>query len=74
MLYKRSSFLKWLKEKCDCELIPVTETVMTIKHGPASASMYMTKGDKIDYEEIYVFYKKLYLPMLPGDSDLIRID
>jgi hypothetical protein len=73
MLYTRSSFMRWLQQVCDCQLQPINNTIR-IKHGPATAYMYMTGRDVIDYEEIYILYGKLYLPQLPGDSDLERVE
>ena len=75
MLYKRSSFIKWLKDKFDCEITPIRDTkVLIIKNGPVSSKMWMDGKDVIDYEEIYMHYQKLYLTDMPGDKDLIRIE
>lgn len=75
MLYTRTSFLKYLKEKHDCEIIPLRDKrVLRIKHGPATYHMWLHKYDRIDYEEIFIAYQKLYLPDLPGEKDLERIE
>lgn len=75
MLYKRSSFLKYLKEKHDCEISPVRDTrVLIIRNGPTSAKMWLDNNDRIDYEEIWLVCRKLYLVDLPGEKDLERIE
>lgn len=73
MLYTRSSFIKYLVDVHDCEVINLNDrrgNVITIKHGPATAFMWANKKDIIDYEEIYIICKKLWLTNLPGDKDL----
>ena len=75
MLYTRSSFLKYLKEKHDCTISPIRDTrVLVVRNGPVSARMWLDTKDRIDYEEIWLFCQKLYLTDLPGDKDLIRIE
>jgi len=77
MLYTRSSFLRWLREKNDCTIIVLDEpraNCLKIIHGPAVHYMWLGKKDRIDYEEIYIAYQKLYLADLPGDKDLERIE
>jgi len=75
MSYKRSSFLKLLKEKWGCEIKPVLDTnVLLIKYGSASSRMWLDGKDRIRYEEIYLHYLKLGLPDLPGEKDLEIID
>lgn len=75
MLYKRSSFINYLKEKHDCEISPVRDSrVLRIKNGPVSAYMFLDNKDRIDYEEIWIICRKLYLVDLPGDKDLERIE
>jgi hypothetical protein len=74
MLYKRSSFLKYLKEKHDCESSPIKDTnVLVIKNGPVSCRMWVNPNDRIDYEEIVIVCGKLFVG-LPGNSELIRIE
>jgi len=76
MLYTRSSFLKYLTDKRDCQIKPLNQgrnTVILIQHGPVSAYIHLNNKDLIDYEEIYIVCKKLFLD-LPGDSDLVRIE
>lgn len=78
MLYKRSSFIKWLKDVEGCEIIPLANNnrkgTILIKNGSARFNMQSNFEDVIDYEEIYIAYKKLYLSRLPGDADLIRVE
>lgn len=74
MLYKRSSFLTFLKEKYDCEIIPLDGGALKIKHGSAQSFMITNRKDQIDYEEVYMHYQKLWLPDVPGDADLERIE
>ena len=74
MLYSRSSFIKWLVEECHCEVSPLPNNpkVLLIKYLNESTKMFVTHGDKIDYEEIYRHYQRLLLPFLPGDNDLVK--
>lgn len=75
MLYRRSSFINWLKEKHDCEVNPIQDTrVLIIKNGMMSVKMWLDFNDRIDYEEIWMMCNKLYIVGLPGDSELIRIE
>lgn len=75
MIYKRSSFIRWLQEDCECEVFPVNDArTLKIVNGPASAYMFVSKRDRIDYEEIYILYRKLCLADLPGDKDLERVE
>jgi len=78
MLYKRSSFLKWLKEVKDCQIKPLGNNVRggAVKafNGPASTYIGTDEKDRIDYEEIYIICRNLYIDGLPGDSDLVRIE
>jgi hypothetical protein len=75
MLYKRSSFLTYLKVKHDCTIAPIRDTrVIVIKNGPVSVRMWVDSKDRIDYEEIWLICQKLYLTDLPGEKDLIRIE
>ena len=76
MLYTRSSFIKWLTDVKDCEIININDrrgNVITIKNGSATAFIWVNKKDVIDYEEIYVVTRKLWLE-LPGDKDLVRVE
>lgn len=71
MLYKRSSFLKWLKEKFDCEYSPIGDSnILQIRNGGVTSYMRVDSNDIIDYEEIHRQCDKLYIPDLPGDKDL----
>lgn len=78
MIYKCSSFLKWLKEGKDCEIIPMQNNsrlgVILIKNGVMKYYLMTNKKDRIDYEEIYNACQRLYIVGLPGDSDLERIE
>lgn len=75
MLYSRSSFIKWLTEVKDCEVIPKPDSsVITIKNGMVKAYMYANSKNVIDYEEIYALCNKLYIVGLPGNSDLELIE
>jgi hypothetical protein len=76
MVYARSSFIKWLTDAKDCEIINLKDSrarVITIKNGPCSAYILIRQKDEIDYEEIWLVCKKLWLE-LPGDKDLKRIE
>ncbi len=74
-LFKRTSFVRLLKTKYDCEIKTLKDgNSLKIIHGPASAYLYMTKLDRIDYDEIYLFYQKLCLPDLPSPSELEEAD
>ena len=73
MRYKRSSFIKWLKEKCDVEIQPLPDTRgVKLVNGPVHSYMFVNRHDCIEYKEIYVHCQKLYLVDLPGDKDLER--
>lgn len=74
MLYKRSSFLTYLKDK-GCDIIPLKDSpVIKIVNGTQSAYIRLSGSDLIDYEEIYLIYNKLLLVDLPGDKDLDRVE
>lgn len=79
MLYTRSSFIEWLEQVEECEIIPIkndhsTRGTLLIKNGSAKFYMHTDAKDMIDYEEIYIAYKYLYLSQLPGEKDLKRIE
>lgn len=75
MLYTRSSFVKWLKEKKDCEVEPLPNSRgLVIKNGVMKAYIWSDKRNRIDYGEIYTLCNKLMIVGLPGDSDLERIE
>jgi aminopeptidase C len=77
MLYKRSSFVKWLHEVKECDITPLTGKsagVILIKNWNYKFYLEYDKKDRIDYEEIYLACSKLYIDGLPGDSDLERIE
>lgn len=72
MLYTRSSFLRYLTDKRDCEIVNVNDgrnRVLSLKNGPCGAFIFTNRKDIIDYEEIFIVCKKLYID-LPGNSDL----
>jgi hypothetical protein len=70
-LYKRSSFLTLLRTKYDCKLTPLKDrNTIKVENGPAVAYIFVTKLDRIDYDEIYLFYQKLALPELPSPLEL----
>ena len=69
MLYTRNSFISYLINKCDCETFPLRDgRGLLIKNG-LSAKSHMIFTANIDYEEIELHCKKLYVG-LPGNSDL----
>lgn len=73
MVYTRSSYLTWLSEKHDCNIIPLDEKgTLRIWHGPMKSHMRNTKH--IDYIEIFMHHQKLWLPELPTESDLVRVE
>jgi hypothetical protein len=75
MLYKRSSFIKWLTEVKECEVFPIRDTnVLIIKNWQISIKIMLDKKDRIDYEEIWLICNKLYIVGLPGDNELERIE
>lgn len=74
MLYKRSSFLTFLKKKYDCDIKIMDSKAIRIKYGNELFYMVTNKADIIDYEEIYICYNRLLLPDLPGDKDLERVE
>jgi len=74
MIYKRSSFLTLLKEKYDCEIKVIGNGVIKIIHGSAHSFMHTDSKDRIDYEEVYRHYQKLWLPSLPTSSELELIE
>ncbi len=76
MVYTRSSFIKWLTKVKDCEIVNLNDIrsrVISIKNGPCTAYIIIAKKDVIDYEEIYIICKKLWLD-LPGNKDLEIIE
>ena len=74
MRYKRSSFLKYLKDKHDCEISPIKGTnALIIKNGPVNCKTWINPKDIIDYEEIGIICQKLFVG-LPGHSELIPVD
>ena len=77
MLYTRSSFIKYLTKVHNCEIINLNDRrgrVVTIRNGPAKTFIWATGRDVIDYEEIYLVCKKLWLTDLPGDKDLEKVE
>ena len=75
MLYKRSSFIHWLRDSRDCEIKPIRDSRVTIiENGVMSHRMWMDRHDRIDYEEIWMVCNNLMIVGLPGDGDLIRIE
>ena len=75
MLYKRSSFIKWLSEVKDCDVTPLKYAQgVKIMNGSASVRLWTDSKDRIDYEEIYTVIQKLWIDGLPGDSDLEKPD
>jgi len=60
----------------DCEIININYrrgNVITIKNGSAIAYIWANKKDLIDYEEIYIVCKKLWID-IPGDHDLKKAE
>lgn len=75
MLYKRSSFVNWLKDFRDCEITILRNSRVTIiSNGVMSHRMWMDRHDRIDYEEIWMVCNNLMIVGLPVDKDLIRIE
>ncbi len=77
MLYTRSSFINYLINVHQCEIIDINDRkdkVITIKNGPAQAFIWATGKDQIDYEMILRVCNKLWLTDLPGDKDLEKIE
>lgn len=75
MLYTRSSFLTWLRKVHNCEITPIEKSpVLIIENGVASARIWTSKKDLIDYEEIHRVCNVLYIVGLPGDKDLKKIE
>jgi len=75
MLYKRSSYLKWLTDHHQCEIIPVRDTrVIIIKNWQITVKMWLDFNDRIDYEEIWIVNNKLMIVGMPGEKDLKRIE
>ena len=75
MCYTRSSFVRYLTGKRNCEIINHNDRksrVITIIKDSATAYIMTSKKDIISYTEIYIVCEKLGLD-LPGDSDLERI-
>lgn len=77
MLYTRTSFIKYLREVHYCTFTPLNQgknRVLLVTNGPAKAYILVTGKDRIDYEEIHIICTKLWLPDLPGDKDLEKIE
>ncbi len=77
MLYTRSSFINYLKKVHDCTITPIStgnSSILQIQHGPAKAYIMVKGKDRIDYEEIYIVCRKLWLSDMPGDKDLVKIE
>lgn len=75
MLYKRSSFIKWLTEEKGCEVFPLKDKkVLLVQNGIAKAYLWLNPKDLIDYEEIFIFCNKIYIDGLPGDKDLKKAE
>lgn len=77
MLYTRSSFINYLINVHDCEIITKSDgsdRFVHIKNGPAKAYLWAGGKDQIDYETIQIVCNKLWLPYLPGHSDLEPIE
>ena len=78
MLYTRSSFIKWLRESAECEIMPIGDRrglgVIKVINGPVHTYIQSGYKDVIDYEEIQLKCSQLYLSRWPNDSDLDRIE
>ena len=73
MLYTRASFINYLQEVHKCDIIPLKDGKgVRIKY--MNESCYFNMTGTIDYDEVYLYYQKLLLPYLPGDSDLERVE
>lgn len=73
MLYTRASFINYLQQKHECETKPLPDGEgVRIKYG--NCVCYFNMTGTIDYKEVYLYYQKLLLPYLPGDSDLERAE
>ena len=73
MLYKRSSFIKWLHEVKNCEITPFGSgkgAGYLVRNGSCKCYIGGDTRDLIDYEEIFLHYNSLYLDGLPGNSEL----
>ena len=74
MLYKRSSFIKWLINKHGCTAMPLPRTnVLIVESKWSTYKMWINPKDIIDYEEIDMACQKLHIQDLPGDKDLIKV-
>ena len=74
LLYKRSSFIKWLTAK-GCEVYPLKHTNVMMIEGPfCTVKMWINPKDVIDYEEIVLICQKLHLQDLPGNKDLVIVE
>lgn len=79
LLYTRSSFLRWLSQVKECEIKPLDYDDndrgrysfggILIKNGPCKFYMGTDQRDRIDYGEIRIICKKLWIE-LPNHSDL----
>jgi hypothetical protein len=84
LLYKRSSFLRWLQKKKDCTVEPLNFDDsdrrrdsfggVVIRNHVIKAFMGIDHKDRIAYEEIHLFCDKLMIDGLPGESELERAD
>jgi hypothetical protein len=74
MFYTRSSFIRYLTGKRNCEIINCNDRkdrVITFRNVPFTGYLVTGSIDIIDYEEIAFACRKLRID-LPGDSDLER--
>ncbi len=74
MLYKRSSFLKWLENTHDCKIDVLPRGGLRVKYGFEHFHMITNKKDLIDYEEIFICCNRLGLIGLPGNKDLEPVE
>jgi uncharacterized protein YlaI len=76
MLYTRSSFITYLTKVHDCEIVVLDDSkgkALQVKNGPAKAYIMVNSRNRIDYKEIFIVCKKLYLP-IPLNADLEKIE
>ena len=74
MLYTRTSFITWLRDVKECDIITFDKNYVLIKNGVMKHYMGVDSKDRIDYEEIWIICTNLYIVGLPGDKDLVRIE
>lgn len=74
MLYTRTSFITWLRDVKECDIITFDKNYVLIKNGVMKHYMGVDSKDRIDYEEIWIICTNLYIVGLPGDTDLVRIE